>query len=97
MGGWMGRWVEEGKRTYIGGAMSLMSTSLEHGVSRPACKAALMASMPSYAKQVTSMSARILMGFGARRLVLGWEWVGGWVGGFMYVQRSNAMRWKGVT
>mmetsp|Transcript_5218 Transcript_5218/g.13051 ORF Transcript_5218/g.13051 Transcript_5218/m.13051 type:complete len:260 (-) Transcript_5218:312-1091(-) len=55
--------------TYMGGAISLILMGLcSVPVAMPAKSASRMASIPSYVKQLTSTSARILMGWGASRL-----------------------------
>ena len=56
--------------TYIGGAISLILTGASATLLlSPSNSASLIASMPSYVKQVTSMSALILTGWGASLLL----------------------------
>ena len=56
--------------TYMGGAISLIFTGASATLLlSPSRSASLMASMPSYVKQVTSMSALIFTGWGASLLL----------------------------
>lgn len=55
--------------TYIGGAINLITTGASRTpVASPSARPSLIASIPSYVKQVTSISARILTGWGASLL-----------------------------